>query len=748
MLVRAAPVFVRAAPALVRAAPALVGAAAGVLALGPALGAGFVLRYDMVFVPDPPVVWSSGGFPRAVPSDLVVALLSHVLPATLVQKLILIGIFILAATGAAALIPDDRPRPEEEPPPKDGPRSKDGPAPKDGSHWEGAPPSSGRGVSGRLLVSRLAAAVFYAWNAYLAQRLLLGQWALLLGFAGLPWAVRAAVRGGPWRLALALIPAAIGGFQAMLVSALVVLPIAATCPPSLGTDGPAPANVHRHGRRRKAPNSPPHSPPLRRPMNNDPMGAGGGRVWGAWRWGRGVLGVGVVVGGLSAVWVVPAVVSGAVTDPAGVDAFAARADGPFGTLGSLLSLGGIWNVEANVPGQGGWLLASARLLVAAVAVFTFVRLPWTLRNTAARWGVGYWRGLVVAACMGVGVAVAGAYAPGVVKGMIAFWPGFGPLRDGQLYIAPLALVQAVGFGVAVGRFARPDSAGDPDPNLASGPGTGSGRALGSGLEGGRGPGTGSGRVLGLGGGRRPGPGAGVGSRVGVWGWVAVGVPAVVGVLVPVLVLPAFAWGAGGRLAAVRYPDEWRRVQEIVNGDPRPGALLSLPWSAHRAFDWNGGRVILDPATKLFARRVVWNDSLAVGLGGGRLLQVGGEDPLARSLGPAILAAGPPAIPARGAGPIEEGAGGVVAVSSARGAGPVGEGGVVVASSVRDDRPIGEGGGALGAFGVGGEGPLVGVLRGVGIRYVVVSGRNENRLLSRLVGAVPVYVGRQVLLLRL
>src|SRR4051812_32986545 len=125
----------------VRLAPAALGLVLGVLALGPALGPGFTLRYDMVFVPDPVWAANGGGFPRAVPSDQVVALLSAVVPGQIGQKAVLLGIFVLAASGAAALVPPDR------------------------------------------TAARLAAAAFYAWNAYLAQRLLLGQWALLLGFA-------------------------------------------------------------------------------------------------------------------------------------------------------------------------------------------------------------------------------------------------------------------------------------------------------------------------------------------------------------------------------------------------------------------------------------------------------------------------------------------------------------------------------------------------------------------------------------
>lgn len=464
--------------------PALVGAGLAALALGPALGWGFVLRYDMVFVPDPPLLPDTGGFPRAVPSDLVVALLSRVLPGEIVQKALLVAIFVLAASGAAALLPPER----------------------------------------RL--ARPAAAVLYAWNLYLAQRLLLGQWALLLGFAGLPWAVRAAARPGWKHLATALIPAAVGGFQAMLVTGLTLVPIAVA-------------------RRRVVP-------------------------------------VVALLGLFSLPWLAPALLSGAETDPAGVDAFAARADGPFGVVGSLLSLGGIWNAEAGVPGQESWWLATGRLLLVAVGLYGYARLrtkadarpeagnrpaagrrpeEGELPEADAR--PGWWGGLAVAAAAGFCVACLGALAPGALKWLIGLWPGFGPLRDGQAYLAPLVLVAAVGLGSALRTTFRGTAAG------------------------------------------------------------------VVGVLAPLLVLPTFAWGAAGRLAAVEYPEEWRTVQRIVNDDPAPGALLSLPWGAHRAFAWNGGRVTLDPATKLFERRVIWDDSLLVGLPDGGRLRVRGEDPLNR-----------------------------------------------------------------------------------------------------------------------
>jgi hypothetical protein len=517
--------------ALRAAAPALAGLVLGVAALGPALGPGFVLRYDMVVAPDPPLAWpAAGGFPRAVPSDLIFAAAARVLPAELVQKAILLGIHVLAAAGAAALVPGGR------------------------------------------LVPRLAAAVLYAWNAYLAQRLLLGQWALLLGYAGLPWAVRAAARGGPGRLALALLPAAAGGFQAMLVSAPAVLAVAATRP---------------------------------------------GRSW------RGLAGAGGVVAAYCLPWAVPALLSGASTDPAGVDAFAARADGPYGTAGSLLALGGIWNAEAEVPGQGEWLPATARLALCLAAIAVYLHAG--RGRGAAR--PDWWAGLLAAAAAGLAVALTGAYLPGVLRALIAWWPGFGPLRDGQAYLAPLALLVAAGFGLLAARVTAPSA------------------------------------------GRRPGP---------VWPVAAVVL------LAPVLVLPGAAWGAFGRLDAVAYPAEWRRVQALVNGDPAPGALVSLPWSAHRAFPWNGGRVTLDPAIKMFARRVLWNDALTVGLPDGGVLRVAGEDPKARAVG-ALLA---------------------------------------------------------------GDGPLTAALRARGVRYVLLAGPDRNTFQSRLPGGTVVHAGPELTVIRL
>ena len=89
---------------------AAVGLALGLLTLGPGLARGFLLSYDMVFVPDPPfssaLLGGSGGPARAVPSDAAMTLAARVLPADIVQKVVLLLIFVLACSGAAALLAD------------------------------------------------------------------------------------------------------------------------------------------------------------------------------------------------------------------------------------------------------------------------------------------------------------------------------------------------------------------------------------------------------------------------------------------------------------------------------------------------------------------------------------------------------------------------------------------------------------------------------------------------------------------
>jgi hypothetical protein len=445
-----------------RVVVALVGLVLGVLAVGPGLAPGFVLSYDMVFVPHPVFRrWTfglTGMLPRHVPSDAVVTALGHIAPADLVQKAILLAIFVLATVSAAELVPTER------------------------------------------LLPRLAAGVVYAWNPFVAERLLLGQWALLLGYAALPLVVAAARRGDSKRLLLALIPAVIGGFAAWAISALTALVVARRRVPAL---------------------------------------------------------VALIVVALP--WLVPSLLrlSDAPSDPSGVAAFAARADTPFGTLGSLLLLGGTWNAETVPRGYGGLVPALAWLCVVLVALAAYARRPI--------------RGLGTAAAIGFALAALGAVAPGVLRAAIDLWPGFALLRDGQQYVAPLAVVVAVGVGIAVDRLERLELA----------------------------------------------------------------VPAL---LLPLVLLPGLAWGAAGRLTAVRYPADWVRARALVAADP--GDVLVLPWEAYRGYPWNAGRRVLDPLPRFLPARVIVNDAVRVHTRDRGDIALAAEDPRARALDALVRGGGP------------------------------------------------------------------------------------------------------------
>ncbi|GAB2493707.1 hypothetical protein [Nocardiopsis aegyptia] len=610
-----------------RLLPWTVGVLAGVLALGPALGPGYVLRYDMVFVPDLPlgtVLRGADGFPRAIPSDAVVALASLVLPGDAVQSLALLAVFAVGGTGAARLMLGAL----------------------------GAPGGPGRVPA---LLASAAAGTAFVWNPFVAERLLLGQWAMLLGYAGLPWAVGAASRlamEGPRstgrslaRLVCALIPAAVGGFSSVVLTALTAGPVAltrqtpkisATPAPAAPGDSDAPGRPAPDDPSAPAPAAPGGSatPASSAPGDSDapgrltPEGVGkvpGGGVTARW-WGRGLLLVLALVL-VSLPWLLPSLVSGAATDPAGVAAFAARSDTPFGVVGSLALLGGVWNSGAVPPGYGEPVTATARLLLVLVSLAGWV---WWVRRARPAFGAG----LSVAAVAGLAVALLGASPAGqaLVRALIGFWPGFGPLRDGQLYVAPLALVQALGLGAAVVRLlgasaalrpvlgarrtgffgllragARPSLRQRPRPAEPCAPLANPPVAPGA-------PG-----LLGA----RP-PGA---VRVAV---------AAFAVLAPIVVLPGLLWGAGGRLAPVDYPAAWTRAQEAVAADDVPGAVLVLPWSAYRGLEWTGEPVVvLDPATKAFDRRTLWNDDLVVGTPDGGAVVVAGEDARARAAARAL-----------------------------------------------------------------------------------------------------------------
>ncbi|MEU8371302.1 hypothetical protein [Micromonospora tulbaghiae] len=462
----------------------LVAVVVTVLILAPLAAPGYALRYDMVFVPRQPLSWDlvapAQSLPRAVPMDALVSLVTQLVPGWVVQRVALAGAVLFAAVGAGRLVPTER-----------------------------------RAV-------RLVAAVAYAWTPYLAERLLIGQWGLLLAYAALPWLVRAALDlragrdGALARVVLLAAPAAITPTGGLIALATVLV---------LAAD--------------------------RARLRLSAVAVGG-------------------VALLNAPWIVAALVTGAggTSDPAGVAAFAARAENWAGPLVALAGTGGIWNVQATPASRSATLapLATVVLVVLAVVGAGLLRrrLP---AGAAARLGVLAGGAYLLAAL---------AVLPGgnaALSWAVAHVPGAGLLRDGQKFLAPYALVLVVCAALGAERLvARIDRE--------------------------------------------------------VAGVVLAGL-----LLLPVAVMPDLAFGGAGRISPVRYPADWRAVAERL--PDAPGEILALPLTTYRAYPWNPGRVVLDPAPRYLPGTVLTDDTLVVDD-----VAVAGENPRLREVR-RVLAEGRP-----------------------------------------------------------------------------------------------------------
>lgn len=318
------------------------------LLLGPALLPGYVLSYDMVWVPHLALrsdfLGLGPGVPRAVPSDAVVAVLDNLVPAQVLQKLVLYGALLLVGLGANRLV--------------------------NGS-----------------LVARCVAISVAVWNPFVVERLRMGHWPVLLGYAVLPWLVvlvRRARTDGRVPLPLfALIPLGSLSASAGLVTTLAV-----------GILG---------------------------------LGKGPDRLWGR------LLALAAAV---NAPWVVagllhPPRLSGLV----GAEYFALHSEGVLPAPLAALTGGGIWNAEVVPPSRDtalAWIGLVALAALAAVGARGCRRrlgdpLAWRL---LALWSVGY------------AVAVVTWLAPGAVDGLATAVPGAGLVRDGTRYLGlglPLVL---------------------------------------------------------------------------------------------------------------------------------------------------------------------------------------------------------------------------------------------------------------------------------------------------------------------
>ncbi len=238
------------------------------------------------------------------------------------------------------------------------------------------------GVAGQCVAATLA-----VWNPYVAERLLQGHWSLIVGYGCLPWVADAMLRlrgqhagwAGLGALVFWIALAGLTPTGLMLAASVAVACVFA---------------------------------------------AGDGRP--RWQCAAAALGTALIT---ALPWLSAAIVAGSLapSQAEGIAAFAARAEPGLGTLGTLASLGGIWN-GAAVPASRTTLFA----VVAAVVLLGVVALglPVVIRRPAAV-------PLLWLAALAVVVPAAMASGPGLaaVEAMVRALPGLGVVRDGQKWVA-------------------------------------------------------------------------------------------------------------------------------------------------------------------------------------------------------------------------------------------------------------------------------------------------------------------------
>jgi hypothetical protein len=349
------------------------------------------------------------------------------------------------------------------------------------------------------LPAQLVAATFFVWNPFVYERLFTGSLQLLFGYAALGWVVWAATRRdahlvmqfGPMVIALAIAGWAspTGGLIALVVA--------------LG------AIAHRGIR------------PLLL-----------------------TLAAGILVNLPS---IVPALFrpGGVLPDSTGVDAYSASPDTSLGVLGSLLTLGGVWDPDAVAPWRDNAIVVAVALVVTILGLVG-VGLAW---SRAPR---GPLTGLSVVAAIGLLVALLGAYGSTrtVIDSIAENVPGGVLLRDGHAWLAPLALLLAIGWASLAYYLAYRGSA------------------------------------------------------------AIMAATTVIGIAIPIALLPGLALAMDGELQNDRFPGEWWHVRGQLEGKD-PAGIAVLPLGGYRDFDWASSGAVADPAPRYFFGDVVIDDTRTV-----------------------------------------------------------------------------------------------------------------------------------------
>ncbi|MET8800079.1 hypothetical protein ABZV91_27245 [Nocardia sp. NPDC004568] len=383
-----------------------------------------------------------------------------------------------------------------------------------------------RELLGAPLAAQLVASTLVVWNPYIAERLLQGHWSLLTGYAALPWTALAALRlrNGAgrsrfdrfrdWSVLAGCLAAAGLTPTGALLAAVVATTVA------------------------------------------------------GWRRAPGVIALAALA---CAPWLVATAVSGVAaepSDPAGVTAFAARAEPWLATVGSLAGLGGIWNAEAVPVSRTTALAAVATILLLGVVLLGFRRVA------AADADPGRTRTRrILLALAGAAVLVPALAATPVgltvMEWMVVEIPGAGLLRDTQKFVALAAPGYALCAAAACRGVTRPRTGGAADARAEE----------------------------------HPDPAA---DHRDPARWS----PALAALFIGVLTLPLLdlGWGVGGQVRAIEYPDSWHEIAERVDG---PGDIAVLPGGMFRRFPYTGSAPVLDPAPRLLPRDVLQTGALPV-----------------------------------------------------------------------------------------------------------------------------------------
>ncbi|BEK99316.1 hypothetical protein NSK11_contig00011-0068 [Nocardia seriolae] len=436
------------------------------------------------------------------------------------------------------------------------------------------------------LAPQLVAATVTVWNPYVAERLLQGHWSLLTGYAALPWIALlcARLREAP--------PSGTLGTWAALTGCLAVAGLTPTGSLLAGL-----VAIILVGKR------------------NLPATVA---LW--------ILS--------AAPWLTATALSSsgaAPSDPAGVAAFAARAEPWLGTLGSLAGLGGIWNSTA-VPDSRTTFFALVGTILLLAVVATGLRAvlgPGASgapgnnlsgsdrsepaagadrdesssdggrigRATGSRTARTVRRRLVWLAVAAVVLPALGATGWGLAAGefLVTRVPGAGLLRDTQKYAAlavpAYALCAAAGCrtvarwvsAMAGNNRVTADARATATMAAATTTDTDTATAIAAGAT-----------TIGT-------PAAGSG-RTRMAGAAAL----LIGLIL--LALPDLAWGVGGALRPVHYPAGWERVAALVDGT---GDVAVLPGGMFRKFGYSGDAPVLDPAPRMLRRDVLQTGELPV-----------------------------------------------------------------------------------------------------------------------------------------